>query len=101
MSLRGKDIDARVKLDTASDVIQGAKFSFAGKEYTATKDSQGYYKAKITGWSATGNQKLKLLVKVEEKWIEFVVGDITILIDPSGYVEDKHSLERLEGALYM
>lgn len=99
MSLRGKDIDARVKLDSAPGVIQEAKYSFAGKEYTATKDSQGYYKAKITGWSATGNQKLKLLVKVEDKWIEFVVGDITILIDPSGYVEDKRSLERLEGAL--
>lgn len=99
MQLRGKDIDARVKLDAEDGVIEEAKYLFTGKEYKATLNSEGYYQAKITNWSASTSQKLKLFVKVEGNWIEFTVADITILIDPSGYVEDKHSLERLEGAL--
>lgn len=96
--LRGKEISASVKLSASPGIIQEAKYSFAGKEYTATLEDN-YYKAKITGWSASTIQKLKLFVKVEGQWIEFSVADITILIDPSGYVEDKYSLERLSGAL--
>ena len=96
--LMGKDINASVKLSASPGVIQEAKYSFAGKEYTATLDGN-YYKAKITGWTASTAQKLKLFVKVEGIWLEFTVADITILIDPSGYVEDKYSLEKLSGAL--
>lgn len=96
-SLRGKDINARVKLSNSS-VIQEAKYEFAEKEYTATLDDKGYYQANITGWSGSGVKLLKLHVKVNGEWIIFTVAEVTILIDPSGYVEDKYSKERLVGA---
>lgn len=96
MSLRGKDILAKVKLSPNSN-IQEVKYEFAGKKYNANlKD--GYYSANITGWSGSGTKKVSLHVQVNGKWITFVVAEITILIDPSGYVDDKHSGERIVGA---
>ena len=96
MSLRGNDMLTKVKLSAGSE-IQEAEYGFAGKTYKASlKD--GYYTANLTGWSGTGNKQVTLRVKINEEWITFVVADITILIDPSGYVDDKHSGEKIVGA---
>ncbi|WHH57905.1 carboxypeptidase regulatory-like domain-containing protein [Petroclostridium sp. X23] len=95
--MQGKPIEARVKLSNtyAGDQVE---YVFLGNSYPATLDDEGYWKGDITGWSGTGTQQLIIRIKYGEFWVEFIVGELTILIDPSGYVYDAYTGERIQGA---
>lgn len=87
----GKPIDVKVKFDQGE--IPG-HFEFVGKEFTADYNN-GYMGRVIEGWSGSGIQKLYY---VTDSGKRFIIAEITILIDPSGYVYDKYTGERIEGA---
>ncbi|MSU00255.1 carboxypeptidase regulatory-like domain-containing protein [Tissierella pigra] len=96
MSLRGKDIAIDVELNKYLDGMK-AEFLFADKQYEATY-SNGRWKANLTGWSGSGVKQIKMRITIGDLEYEFVVGEVIILIDPSGYVYDINTGDRIEGA---
>lgn len=96
MSLRGKDIEIDVELNKYIDGMK-AEFLFADKVYEA-EYLNGRWKANLTGWSGSGVKQIKMRIKVGDLTYEFVVGEVIILIDPSGYVYDVNTGDRIEGA---
>ncbi|NLY21688.1 MAG: carboxypeptidase regulatory-like domain-containing protein, partial [Tissierellia bacterium] len=94
INLDGRDIKISVEL---SKSIDSAKFIFAGKEYNAHYEA-GSWNATLSNWSATGTQQIIMEITIEDTTIRLIVGEVIILIDPSGYVYDDFTGEPIEGA---
>ena len=73
------------------------KYSFADVTKNATKDNE-YYNANINRWSGYGTKKIIATVTDGEKEYEFIVAEVIILIDPSGYVTDSETGKPIVGA---
>lgn len=69
-------------------VVDSVTFHFADKTVQAQKNSAGYYTAVIPTWKASSNQKIYADVTYtsSSKKTQFIIGEVTVLIDPSGYV---------------
>ncbi len=93
-ALQGRDISVELTLGNA-DAYTSATVRFAGREYTATKDTNGVFKATVSGWSGSGTKSMEF--KVGD--LVFTIAEVVILIDPSGYVFDAYSGQLLSGAL--
>lgn len=92
MQYNGKPIDVQVKFNKGD--IPG-HYEFAGNVFDAAEFDNGYMTDLLKGWKGTGIQKLYYVTDDDKV---FVIAEITILIDPSGYVYDKYTGERIEGA---
>lgn len=95
INLDGRNIYISVELSKDADSVN---FIFAGKEYNATKDENGRWNATFSNWSATGTQQIFMEITIGDRTIKLIVGEVIILIDPSGYVYDTYTGERIEGA---
>lgn len=96
MNLNGNDIDMEVELNRYVDGMT-AEFLFAGNVYKATY-LNGKWEATLSNWSGSGTMQIKMRVYVGTLTYEFIVGEVIILIDPSGYVYDVNTGDRIEGA---
>ena len=96
MSLRGNPIEIDVKLSKEFDGMK-VEYLFADKVYDGTKVSDKW-NAILSGWSGSGTKQIIMRITVGDIVYEFVVGQIIILIDPSGYVFDEATGDRIQGA---
>lgn len=94
LNLQGNDIE--ISVDLSKDV-DNVKYIFAGKEYAAY-NIDGRWETTLTGWGGSGTRQIVLEVTIGGTTIKMVVGEVIILIDPSGYVYDDITGERIEGA---
>ncbi len=94
LDLSGPDIDVEVELENTT--AQVVKLEFSGNTYEMTDKGDGIYSGTVSEWSGSGT--LDLIAKVGDK--SFKIGELLILIDPSGYVYDKYLGEdvRIEDA---
>lgn len=90
--LEGRSI--RVEVAFLQSCVQG-HFEFAGKRFEG-EDVNGYKKADIKGWSSSGGTES--IYFVTEGGKRFKLAEIIVLIDPSGYIYDKYTGERIKGA---
>ncbi|MBF4694568.1 Ig-like domain-containing protein [Fusibacter ferrireducens] len=94
--LNGRDINIGTKFDKTN--VTELVYHFSGKDYTATKDSSGYFTANLTGWSGAGLKTITATVKTNDgRTLNFIIAEVTVLIDPSGYIVDKETGNRLTG----
>lgn len=96
MGLRGNDIEIDVELDKYFPGMT-VEFTFVDGVYEG-KLVDGRWKAILSGWSGSGIKQIKMKITVGELVHEFVVGEVIILIDPSGYVYDTNTGDRIVGA---
>ena len=74
------------------------KYSFVdAKNKPATKNGE-YYRATINQWSGYGTKKIIATVTDGDDEYEFIVAEVIILIDPSGYITDEETGEPIVGA---
>lgn len=74
------------------------KYSFVNKKNISTTKSGEYYKGTIKNWSGYGTKKVIATVTDGDKEYEFIVAELVILIDPSGYITDSETGEPIVGA---
>ncbi len=100
----GDLIGPKIDVDVEFENMPGdaaVKYSLANKkDIAATKDGDRY-KASISGWKGNGTDKLYATVTTGGKEYKFIVADIIILIDPSGYITDEETGKPIEGALVL
>lgn len=93
--LSGRDITLGVKF-TGSD-IKSVTYHFSDKDYTGTLEG-GFWKTILTGWNGAGLKTIKATVETEDgRTLTFIIAEVTVLVDPSGYIIDKETGDRLEG----
>jgi len=97
LDLNGEDIDLAVLFENG-DTISNVTYHFSDMDFAASKDAGGYWKAVLKGWSGGGLKNITATVDtVDGRSLTFIVAEVTVLIDPSGYVTDTESGERLAG----
>lgn len=64
-------------------------FHFGGIVVQAVKNENGYYTATLSGWSTTGVKQVIATVTAQEEVYQFVIAQVTVLIDPSGVIYDQ------------
>ncbi len=92
-ALEGRDISVEVEFGNAQS-YSTATIYFAGKEYTAYKDSSGKFKANVTGWKGSGTKPMTIKLGS----LTYTIAEVVILIDPSGYVFDAYTGKLLSDA---
>jgi len=92
--MNGRDILAEIKLNKDATSV---KYQFSGKEFTAQKQVDGFWKANITGWKGAGLKKLDAVVVYNAKTYVIPIAEVTVLVDPSGYVYDVNTAAPLQG----
>lgn len=94
----GYSFDVSVKFENMpADAT--VKYSFINKKnISTTKNSDDYYKGTIKNWSGYGTKKVIATVTDGDKEYEFIVAEVVILIDPSGYITDSETGEPIVGA---
>lgn len=99
MQLKGKDITAYTKLTKALEEGYTVAYEFLGKAYAAVLEN-GLWTTTIKDWSGSGIEKVYLVIKDANGSVvyKFTVAELIILIDPSGYVYDKATGEKIKGA---
>ncbi|MDR1689138.1 MAG: carboxypeptidase-like regulatory domain-containing protein [Clostridiales bacterium] len=81
------------------EFIESLTYHFFGKDYPAAKTSDGVWAAEINGWQGTGFQRLTAtLTTTNGTTIPFTIAEITVLIDPSGYVYNSVTGDMISGA---
>ncbi len=96
-NLDGRDIYIGTKF-LNGDSIKEVTYNFSDMEFIAQKNSQGIWHANLSGWSGAGLKTLTAIVKTEDgRTLKFIIAEATILIDPSGYITDSETEERLAG----
>jgi len=95
--LRGGNIGVEVKFDNMPADAQ-VTYSFANKKGVSTKFENDFYKGTIKNWRGSGTKKIIATVKVGEEEYEFIVAEVIILIDPSGYITNAETGKPIEGA---
>lgn len=95
----GPQLDAKVKFDNMpADAT--VKYTLTNQKVDNVPFNNGYYQGTIPRWKGSASNKLYATVTDNEsgKEYEFIVADIIILIDPSGYVTDAETGEPVVGA---
>jgi len=96
-NLEGRDISIGTKFGNDS-TITNVTYRFADKDYIATKDSNGIWNANLTGWSGAGLKTITAtVITSDNRVLEFIIAEVTVLVDPSGFVTDAETKEKLEG----
>lgn len=87
-------------LANVKSVVLNYKGDFETRNDALTFDENGRIKHIIEKFKASRPIQLKVIVKTKDDEIyEFIIADLTVLIDPSGYIYDKYSKEKLPEAL--
>jgi uncharacterized protein YjdB len=95
--LRGFDINLGVLFDNGGS-ISNVTYHFSDMDFTAAKDSGGYWLANISGWSGAGLKTITATVTTTDgRTLTFIIAEVTVLVDPSGFVKDAETDDRLEG----
>ena len=95
MSLMGYDFTLRTEFENASE-ISNVVYHFAGMDFVADNN----FSVTFTGWGGAGLKPITATVTtVDGKILEFIIAEVTILIDPSGIVINEVTGESLEGVL--
>lgn len=96
--LNGRDIALETTFDDIEGLITSVTYHFMGKEYASVKNSEGAYATILNGWSGTGLKNITATVTTSDgRTITFIIAEVTILIDPSGYVIDAETGKKLAG----
>ncbi|NPV60687.1 MAG: hypothetical protein HPY75_13650 [Actinobacteria bacterium] len=92
----GAEIKVKMRFSSAPDTIS---FQFKGATYPVTgPDASGWYTATISGWTwSQGTQRGKVLYRDNGSDFEQTLLEV-VLIDPSGYVYDLGTGQRVQGA---
>lgn len=94
----GYSFDISAKFNNLPDGAT-VKYSFMDrKDVSAAKNSEDYYKGTINNWSGYGTKKVIATVTDGEDEYEFIVAEVIILIDPSGYIIDSETGGPVVGA---
>lgn len=93
--LSGRDINLGCEFGNDA-AIKKVTYHFSGMDFVATKNA-GSWNAKLAGWGGAGLKTITATVETEGKVFEFIIAEVTLLIDPSGYVYDKETGERISG----
>ena len=94
--LNGRDISIATLFD--KNIVSSMTYHFSGNDYTATKGSDGYYSATLNNWSGGGLKTITATVNTTDgRTLTFIIAEVTVLIDPSGYVTDDETGDRLSG----
>lgn len=89
-----------VRTRLSSDKISSFVYHFAGKDFTAQKDSEGKWASPLTGWRGTGILQLTATVKTTDgQSIGLIIAEVAVLVDPIGYVTDADTGLPVPGAL--
>lgn len=97
LDLNGEDIDLAVLFENG-DTISNVTYHFSDMDFAASKDAGGYWKAVLKGWSGGGLKNITATVDTADgRSLTFIIAEVTVLIDPSGYVTDTESGDRLAG----
>lgn len=82
---------------SAPEQIESVTFQFANVTAEGVLDPNGFYTAKLADWTGTGVQPVRAtVVDKNGQSYQYTVGQVTILIDPSGVVRNQAG-EALEG----
>jgi len=96
--LNGRTISIGTLFDK-TNLINSVTYHFSGNDYTATKDGEGYFVANLSNWSGSGLKTITATVRTtDQRTLTFIIAEVTVLIDPSGYVTDKETGEPITGA---
>ncbi len=75
------------------------KYSFINKKnIQTTKTNADYYKGTISDWRGFGTKDVVATVTVGDKEYKFIVAEVIILVDPSGYITDSETGNPVVGA---
>ena len=93
------EVRAHIAPNGTTTLSGGVQFEFGGQTYNATAAGNNWYEADITvGNNLSGTQKLTVLfTDTNTKEYSIPLANIIILIDPSGYVYDAVTGDRLDG----
>ena len=95
-SLDGSDITIGTKFTNDSSITQ-VTYHFSDKDYIAQKQN-GSWTANLTGWSGAGLKTITATATTSDnRTLEFIIAEVTVLVDPSGYVVDNETKDRLAG----
>gem|GEM_PF-2756746 len=85
---------------TFTDSVENPVVSFLGTDYDMTQGEGDTWTLSIpAGWTGYGNASLDLTYDVDGESLNYgSIGEILILIDPSGYIYDTDTGNRIEGA---
>ncbi|MCH4890289.1 hypothetical protein EZV73_22090 [Acidaminobacter sp. JC074] len=93
--LNGRDIIIESEFD--KDIISFVTYHFSDNDYQAKKMGD-FYVATLKDWSGSGLKTITATVETNDgRTLEYIIAEVTVLIDPSGYVEDAETGSRLEG----
>ncbi len=95
----GPQLNAKVKFDNMpADAT--VKYTLTNQEVDNVQPDDEYYNGTIPRWKGSASNKLYATVTDNEsgKEYEFIIADIIILIDPSGYVTDAETGEPIVDA---
>jgi len=95
----GPQLDAKVKFDNMP-ANATVKYTLTNQKVDNVQLDGEYYNATLPRWKGSASNKLYATVTDEDtgKEYEFIVADIIILIDPSGFVTDAETGEPIVGA---
>jgi uncharacterized protein YjdB len=97
MNLAGFDIPIAVAF-TNGDPITSATFHFSGNDYTAEKNG-GNWEADLIGWTGAGLKTITITVETGDgRTLDFILCEVTVLIDPSGIITDSETGKAIQGA---
>lgn len=95
MSLMGFDFTLRTEFEN-SDEISKVVYHFADMDFEADSNFSAIFK----GWGGAGLKPIKATVTTKSgEVLEFIIAEVTVLIDPSGVVTNAVTGEPLEGVL--
>ncbi|TYQ16243.1 UNVERIFIED_CONTAM: Bacterial surface proteins containing Ig-like domains [Acetivibrio alkalicellulosi] len=96
LDMKGFDIHLRTKFN--KDNIESVTYHFCGNDYEATIDFEGYFNATLDEWYCTGLKTITAtVITTDGRQCIFIIAEVTILIDPSGYITDRETGDVLEG----
>lgn len=98
-NVNGYPANLDVTFSDSDNIIQDVSFEFSGMNYTATK-SENVWKVRLANWRGAGIKPVTAVVKTKDgRTLKMVVAEAVVLVDPSGYVYNKVTGERIEGAI--
>lgn len=94
--MNGRDIVISTLFDR--NIISSVTYHYSDSNYTASKDADGYYTATLSGWSGCGLKTITAtVVTTGGKTYHYIIAEVTVLVDPSGYVYDAETGNMLTG----
>lgn len=98
-NLMGHPINLNVKFSDPDNIIQKVSYEFCNMSYTASKSGVNWY-ARMINWYGMGIEPITAVITTTDgRVLRLTAAEAVVLFDPSGYVYDKVTGERIEGAI--